>query len=86
MNKKTKEKLTRQKRIWEYTVAKRKQSERQIAKMEHEVEQIQNSTPQAVRNTSEKELARVELAKQPKEERAIEDMRAYRKQRAKRRK
>lgn len=84
MNKKTQKKLTRQKRIWEYNVAKRKQSERQIAKMEREVEQIQNSTPQAIRNTSEKELARAELAKTPKEERVIEDIREYRKKRRKR--
>ena len=48
MNKKTQKKLTRQKRIWEYNVAKRKQSERQIAKLEREVEQIQNSTPHHV--------------------------------------
>jgi hypothetical protein len=81
MNKKTQKKLTRQKRIWEYNVAKRKQSERQIAKLEREVEQIQNSTPQVIRSSSEKELTRAELAKQPKEERVIKDVRAYRKKR-----
>lgn len=86
MNKKTSKKLTRQKRIWEYAVAKRRRSEREIAKMEREVEKIQNSTPQVIRNTSEKELTRAELSKQETEKHTIEDIRAYRKQRAKRKK
>lgn len=86
MNKKTENKLTRQKRIWEYSVAKRKASEREISRLEREVEKIQNSTPQAVRESSSEELARVEKARQPKEQRIIEDVRTYRKQRAKRRK
>lgn len=83
MNKKTKKKLTRQKRIWEYTVAKRKKSEREIAKMEREVEKIQNSSPQIVRSSSEKELTRIELAKTTFEKRTIEDVREHRKSRRK---
>jgi len=85
MNKKTQKKLTRQKRIWEYNVAKRKKSEREIAVMEREVEKIQNSTPQVIRSSNQKELAREENSRKPKEKTAIEDMRAYRKKRAKNR-
>lgn len=85
MNKKTKQKLTRQKKIWEYNVAKRKKTEREIASMEREVEKIQNSTPQAIRSSNKKELAREEMSRKPKEKTIIEDMRAYRKKRAKNR-
>lgn len=69
MNKKTKKNLTRQKRIWEYSVAKRKKNEREIAKMEREVEKMQNYEPQIVKKTSTKELERIELSKLPKEPR-----------------
>lgn len=86
MNKKSHKKLTRQKRIWEYSVAQRRKAEREISKMEHEVQKIQNSTPQAIKTTSEKELARVEASKQPKQQHHIEDIREYRKKRAKRKK
>lgn len=85
MNKKTQEKLTRQKRIWEYNVAKRKKTEREIAAMEREVEKIQNATPQAIRSSNQKELAREEMSRKPKDKTVIEDVRAYRKQRAKNR-
>jgi hypothetical protein len=83
MNKKTQKKLTRQKRIWEYNVAKRKRTEREIAAMEREVEKIQNSTPQAIRSSNKKELTREENSRKPKEKTIIEDTRAYRKKRAK---
>ena len=69
MNKKTKKKLTRQKRIWDYSVSQRKKNEREIAKMEREVEKMQNYEPQIVKKTSVKELERIELSKLPKEPR-----------------
>ena len=86
MNKKSQKKLSRQKRIWEYSLAKRKRTEREIAKLEREVEKIQNSTPQIIRVSNEQELAREEMSRKPKEKIVIENIRAYRKQRAKNRK
>lgn len=85
MNKKTEKKLTRQKQICEYNLAKRKKTEREISKMEREVEKIQNFTPQVIRESNKKELDRVAISKTPKNKSDIADVKSYRKQRAKNR-
>jgi hypothetical protein len=71
MNKKTRKKLSREKKIWAYNLAKRKKAEREIANLEHEIKKIQNTQDQIVNPKSEKELQRIELSKEQKESKEI---------------
>jgi hypothetical protein len=60
-----------------------KKAERETSKLEREIEKIQNKGLQVVNSDSIKELERIRLSQQPKVKHPIEDVKNYRKQRAK---
>ena len=79
-------KKARQKHCKRYNEAQMKKLERELSRMRREEEKKINKDTHFVRPTSTSEHDRIAISRLPKVKQEIEDVRAYRKERAKRRK
>tara|TARA_Y100000004_G_scaffold194156_1_gene258133 strand:- start:707 stop:970 length:264 start_codon:yes stop_codon:yes gene_type:complete len=84
MNKRNKQRKLESKRRRKTRLMHDKKADRETSKMQHEINKLSANNSQIVKHTSERELRRIELSGLPKEEKRIEDIRKYRKQRRKR--